>query len=112
MIVYVSCEKKFPVINPLCAAEASQRFFQLAAATAAATTTAFTLFTTAVVVDYIQFGHATHLLSYRRLSIDVGKKRGSYGLTTLITASVAFSSGANFNMICPQQTAIFSWLRV
>ena len=79
----------------------------LAAATAA-TTTAFTFFTIAIVVGHIQFIHGFHLLSNRRLSMNLGKKRGGYLLTTLITASVAFSSGANFNMICPQQTAMRS----
>lgn len=86
------------------------RDLHLAAATAA-TTTAFAFFTTAV-VEHIQFVHDFHLLSYRRLSIDLGKKRGGYWLTTLITASVAFSSGANLSMICPQQTATRSWLSV
>ena len=70
----------------------------LAAATAAAAT-AFAFLATAIVVEHDQFVHGIHLLSYRRLSIDMGKKRGGYGFTTLITASVAFSSGANFNMI-------------
>ena len=79
------------------------RGLSLAAATAA-TATAFAFFIAAF-VDYFQFIHGFHLLSYRRLSMKLGKKRGGYGLTTLITASVAFSSGANFNMICPQQTA-------
>ncbi len=80
------------------------RGLALAAATAAATTFAFS---TTAMANYIQV-HGIHLLSYRRLSIDLGKKRGGYELTTLITASVAFSSGANFNMICPQQTAMRS----
>jgi hypothetical protein len=82
------------------------RGLALAAATATTTTT-LAVFTT-IVIQYDQFVHGIHLLSYRRLSIDLGKKRGGYRLTTLITASVALSSGANFNMICPQQTATLS----
>jgi hypothetical protein len=50
------------------------RGISLAAATAAATT-AFAFFITAV-VEYLYFIHGFHLLSYRRLSMNLGKKRG------------------------------------
>ena len=52
------------------------RDFHLAAASAAATTAfTFRLRTIAVVVQYDQFVHGSHLLSYRRLSMDLGKKK-------------------------------------
>jgi hypothetical protein len=50
------------------------RGLTLAAATAAAAT-ALALFTT----YYDQFVHGIHLLSYRRLSIDIGKKEAVIG---------------------------------
>lgn len=81
------------------------RGLALTAATTAAT--ALAVFTTAV-VENVQILHGFHLLSNRRLSMNLGKKRNGYGFTTRITASVAFSSGANFNMICPQQNAMRS----
>jgi hypothetical protein len=53
------------------------RGLTLAAATAAAAT-APTVFTTTVIQDD-QFVHGIHLLSYRRLSIDIGKKEAVIG---------------------------------
>jgi len=90
------------------------RDLALAAATAAATT-AFTFFTTTI-IQYDQFVHGIHLLSYRRLSIDSIKKIGvqrastlqSYWLITFISFSVVLVSGANLIINCPQQITIFS----
>ena len=87
-------------------AEMANRGLSLAAATAAATT-AFAFFATAI-FEHSQFIHGIHLLSNRRLSMKYGKKRDGYPVTTLITTSVAFSSGANLSMICPQQNAMRS----
>jgi hypothetical protein len=97
------------------------RGLALAAATAAATTLAFS---TTAVIQNVLFIHGIHLLSYRRLSIDLGKKIGvqrtpcgvfalqSYWLITLINFSVVAVSGANLIISCPQQTTMFSWLSV
>jgi hypothetical protein len=52
-----------------------RRDLSLAAATTAAAAIASAIFTTAV-VQHIQFVHSFHLLSYRRLSIDLTKKIG------------------------------------
>jgi hypothetical protein len=49
------------------------RGLALAAATAAATTLTFS---TTAIIHHIQFVHGFHLLSYRRLSIDMVKKIG------------------------------------
>ena len=94
--------------------EMVNRDLALAAATAAATT-AFTFFTTTV-VQYDQFVHGIHLLSYRCLSIDLVKKIGVqrastlqfYWLITFISFSVVLVSGANLIINCPQQITIFS----
>gem|GEM_PF-2638151 len=92
------------------------RGLSLAATTATpcGTTTA-AVFTT-IVVQYDLFVHGIHLLSYRHLSIDLGKKIGvqrastlqSYWLITFISFSVVVVSGANLIINCPQQITIFS----
>jgi hypothetical protein len=108
--------KKLLPISSLCDVW-RHRGLALAAATAAATALAFSK--TAVILS-ISFVHGFHLLSYRRLSIDLGKKIGeqrasalqSYWLMTLINFSVVAVSGANLIINCPQQTTIFSWFSV
>ena len=74
------------------------RDLALAAATAAATT-AFTFFTTTV-IQYDQFVHGIHLLSYRRLSIDsvkkIGVQRASYPPILLVNYFYQFLSSAGF----------------
>ena len=74
----------------------------------AATTAARTIFTAIAIVAYdIQFNHGFHLLSNRRLSIDLGKKIGvqqahalqSHLLMTFTNFSVVTLSGANLIMI-------------
>ena len=88
-------------------------FPYLAATTAAATALTFT---TAVIADNIQFVHGFHLLSYRRLSIDLVQKIGgqrastlqSYWLITFTSFSVVLVSGANLIISCPQQATILS----
>src|SRR5688572_17712176 len=91
------------------------RDWYLATSTAAATT-AFAIFTTAVIYNHVQLVHDFHLLSYRSLSIDLVKKIGeqaraalqSYWLITFNSFSVVAVSGANFIISCPQHMTIFS----
>ena len=98
----------------LSAAAWRHRDLALAAATAAATT-ALAVFTTTA-IQYDQFVHDIHLLSYRRLPIYLVKKIGvqrastlqPYWLITFISFSVVLVSGANLIISCPQQITIFS----
>ncbi len=106
--------KKFLTNKSSLFTEMVNRGLSLAAATATATTT-FAVFTTTV-IQYDQFVHGIHLLSYRCLSIDLVKKIGvqrastlqSYWLITFISFSVVVVSGANLIINCPQQITIFS----
>lgn len=83
---------------------------------ALATTATAVVALTAFVADDWKFAHGFYLLSYRRLSIDLVKKRAQrasalrfYLLITLTSVSVVEVSGANLIINCPQQIAMFSW---
>ena len=109
------CDKKFSTdkssLQRLGLCSRTTEILALAAATAAATT-----FFTSAVVDYVQLDHGSHLLSYRRLSIDLVQKIGgqrastlqSYWLITFTSFSVVLVSGANLIISCPQQATILS----
>jgi hypothetical protein len=60
-------------ISSFCLVRTRQRFGL--AATAATATTAFAFFATAVVRNHVQFVHGFHLLSYRRLSMNLSIKK-------------------------------------
>jgi hypothetical protein len=76
----VFLQKKFLPIISLCGAP-RHRDLSLAAATTA-TATAFAIFSTTG-IDHVQFFHGIHLLSYRRLSINFGKKIGKQRASAL-----------------------------
>jgi len=73
----------------------------LAAPAAAATTTV-------AVADHWQLFHGAHLLSQIEVCLYVGVKKIPY-VRVLSMTCVAFSSGANFTIIWPQQKATWFW---
>jgi hypothetical protein len=96
----------------LSAAPARHRDLFLATASAAAAA----IVAATAVADYVKILHGIHLLSNRRMSMGLRKKRlecsapalQSYWLITFTSFSALSVSGANFNIICPQQIAIRS----